>query len=278
MLLGTLAQETTMRYGFASAVLVFGLNLIIAVSAVGAEEQPVPFSTFKDCNVCPEMVVIPPGQFRMGDLHGGGMYWEKPVLDVRIDYSFAVGKYELTFAEWDACESGGGCDKYRLIDWDWGRGNRPAINMSWNDAKEYLTWLNQKTGLEYRLLSESEWEYVARGGTATQYSWGNSIGSGNANCSGCGSKWDTVKTSPVGSFQPNGFGLFDVHGNMWEWVEDCWHDSYSDTAGGECRGRVLRGGSFVSGPRNLRAAARSWDPADYRLVSSGFRVARTLSR
>jgi formylglycine-generating enzyme required for sulfatase activity len=264
-----------MGQGFSSAVFAIGLVL---TSAVIAEERREPFSTFRDCDMCPEMVVIPPGQFRMGDLHGGGMYWEKPVHDVRIDYSFAVGKYEVMFAEWDACISDEGCGNYRLIDWDWGRGNRPAINVSWDDAKEYVAWLSRKTGQDYRLLSESEWEYAARGGATTQYSWGNSIGSDNANCSGCGSKWDTAKTSPTGSFRPNGFGLFDVHGNVWEWVEECWHDSYNDAPGGECGQRVLRGGSFVSGPRNLRVATRSWDAADYRLVDNGFRIARTLSR
>jgi len=264
-----------MRHLFSSTVFAIGLVL---TSAVVAEEQRAPFSTFTDCDECPEMVVIPPGRFRMGDSHGGGMYWEKPVHDVRIDYSFAVGKYEVTFAQWDACISDGGCGNYRLIDWDWGRGNHPAINVSWDDAKEYVAWLSRKTGQEYRLLSETEWEYAARGGATTQYSWGNSIGSGNANCSGCGSKWDTAKTSPVGSFRPNGFGLFDVHGNVWEWVEDCWHDNYNDAPGGECGERVLRGGSLVSGPRNLRAATRSWDAADYRLVVNGFRIARMLSR
>ena len=264
-----------MRHDFSSGVFAVGLAL---ASAVVAEEKRAAFSTFRDCDECPEMVVIPPGRFLMGDMHGDGMYWEKPVHDVRIDYSFSVGKYEVTFAEWDACVSDGGCDNYRLIDWDWGRGNRPAINVSWNDAKEYVAWLSRKTGQEYRLLSESEWEYAARGDVTTRYSWGNSIGFGNANCSGCGSKWDSAKTSSAGSFRPNDFGLFDVHGNVWEWVEDCWHDSYNDAPDSECSVRVLRGGSFVSGPRNLRATTRSWDVADYRLVVKGFRVARTLSR
>lgn len=255
----------------------FAVGLVLA-STAAAEEQPAPFSTFKDCDDCPEMVVIPPGRLRMGDGHGGGMYWEKPVHDVFIDYSFAVAKYEVTFAQWDACVSNGGCGHYRLMDWDWGRGNRPAINVSWDDAKEYVAWLSRMTGQEYRLLSESEWEYAARGGTTTQYNWGNSIGSGNANCSACGSEWDSAKTAPAGSFRPNGFGLFDLHGNVWEWIEDCWRDSYDDPPRGECERRVLRGGSWVSGPRNLRAAARSWGAADHRLVVNGLRVALTLSQ
>lgn len=253
---------------------IVGIALSSVVLAGDDDLKRHPLSTFRDCNVCPEMVVIPPGRFRMGDLHGDGMYWEKPAHDVQVNYSFAVGKYEVTFAEWDACELDGGCDHYRLIDWGWGRGSRPAMNVSWNDAKSYIVWLRRKTGKEYRLLSESEWEYVTRGGTTTRYSWGDSIGSNNANCSGCGSKWDTIETSPVGSFQPNDFGLFDVHGNVWEWVEDCWHDSYKDATTGECKKRVLRGGSLVSGPRNLRSAARSWEPTDHRLVVNGFRVAR----
>lgn len=263
---------------FAFLSFVAGLALAAVVLEAGAESQRTPFSTFKDCATCPEMIVIPPGRFRMGDLNGGGMHWELPVHDAHIDYNFAVGMYELTFAEWDACESDGGCGNYRLIDWGWGRSSRPAINVSWYDAKEYVAWLSRKTGFEYRLLSESEWEYVARGGTTTRYSWGNAIGSNNANCSGCGSKWDTVRTSPVGRFQPNKFGLFDVHGNVWEWVEDCWHDSHNHATGGECKERVLRGGSLISGPRNLRAATRSWEAADHRLVVNGFRVARTLSQ
>jgi formylglycine-generating enzyme required for sulfatase activity len=264
-----------MRRYFSATVFAVGLLL---TSAAVADEKRAPLSTFKDCDLCPEMVVIPPGQFRMGDLHGGGMYWENPVHDVRIDYSFAVGKYEVTFAEWDACVSDGGCGNYHLIDWGWGRGDRPAINVSWDDARGYVAWLSRKTGREYRLLSESEWEYAARGGATTRYSWGNSIGSGNANCSGCGSQWDTVASSPAGSFRPNGFGLFDVHGNVWEWVEDCWRDDYSGSPPRECRERVLRGGSLVSGPRNVRAAARSREATDHRLVVNGLRVARTLSR
>ena len=242
---------------------------------------------FKDCDACPEMVVIPAGRFRMGDLNDGTADNEKPAHDVRIGYSFAVGKYAVTFSQWDACVSDGGCGGYRPGDWGWGRGRLPVIYVSWDDAKRYVSWLSRKTGQSYRLLSESEWEYVARAGTRTKYSWGDSIGTVNANCDGCGSQWDNTKTSPAGSFRPNDFGLYDVHVNVWEWVEDCWHENYSGsptdgaswTSGGNCSRRVLRGGSWNNKPRNLRAANRNRNNSDNRNNNNGFRVARTpLSR
>ena len=133
----------------------------------------------------------------------------------------------------------------------WGRGNRPVINVSWKDAQSYVRWLSQRTGHRYSLPSESEWEYVARAGTDTRYSWGDEIGRNRANCDGCGSRWDDEQTAPVGSFSPNAWGVHDMHGNVWEWVEDCWNDSYvgapsdgSAWESGECGYRVLRGGSW----------------------------------
>jgi formylglycine-generating enzyme required for sulfatase activity len=177
---------------------------------------------FKDCDACPEMVVIPAGQFYMGDISGFEGDDEKPVHLVQIDHNFAVGKYEVTLDEWDACASNGGCGGYRPDDRGWGRGRRPVINVSWVDARRYVSWLSRKTGQSYRLLSESEWEYVARSGTRTKYSFGNSISVRDANFSG-----SFGKTVAVGSYWPNGFGLYDVHGNVFEWVEDCWHETYS---------------------------------------------------
>jgi len=246
---------------------------------------PAPGSSFGDCSECPEMVVIPPGSFRMGELHGSVYVWEKPVHAVHIGYSFAVGKFEVTFAEWAACVSGGGCEGYRLEDLGWGRGRRPAINVSWEDAKAYVKWLSRETGKTYRLLSEAEWEYAARGGTETRYPWGNSIGSGNANCDGCGSQWDDQLTAPAGSFSPNSFGLHDMHGNVFEWVEDCWHGNYDGaptdgsawTSSGPCGVRVLRGGSWDDVPLILRSAHREGNGIDDRYnFFAGFRVARTL--
>ena len=188
---------------------------------------------------------------------------EGPLHRVRIAEPFAVGVHEVTFAEWDACRRGGGCTRH-ANDRGWGRGNRPVISVSWEDAKSYVRWLSLETGERYRLLSESEWEYVARAGTRTRYHWGDGIGRGRANCDGCGSRWDDERTAPVGSFSPNGFGLHDVHGNAREWVEDCWHGNYSGapmdgrawTSGGNCGSRVLRGGSWFDDPRYVRSALR----------------------
>ena len=157
---------------------------------------------FRDCSECPEMVVVPLGSFTMGSPGGesGRDDDEGPRHRVRIDYRLAVGVYEVTFAEWDACVSAGGCGGYRPDDRGWGRGNRPVISVRWEDAQSYVRWLSNKTGKSYRLLSESEWEYVARAGSVTAYSWGNEIGHNRANCDGCGSRWDNEKTAPVGAF------------------------------------------------------------------------------
>ena len=241
-----------------------------------------PGTTLRDCPECPEMVVVREGRFRMGSTVGNDD--ERPVHEVTIARPFAVGVYEVTFAEWDACVSDGGCGGYRPDDAGWGRGKRPVINVSWNDAKAYVRWLSRRTGEAYRLLSESEWEYVARAGTTTRYWWGNEIGRNRANCDGCGSRWDDERTAPVGSFSPNAFGLQDVHGNVWEWVEDCWNESYRGAQSdggvwesGECGRRVLRGGSWGDNPGSLRAAIRSGDSTGCRDNDNGFRVARTLT-
>ena len=236
-----------------------------------------PGSTFRDCEQCPEMVVVPAGRFRMG---GGGID-EKPVHEVMIDYPFAVGKYEVTFAEWDACVAAGGCT--HRLDAYYGRGTRPVINVSWDDAQQYVAWLSRKTDKSYRLLSEAEWEYVARAGSTTQYPWGNDISTNKANCDGCGSQWDNKSTAPVGSFEANAFGVFDTAGNVWEWVEDCYHGSYRGApadgrawTSGDCDRRILRGGSWYYGPRYLRSASRIWSVSGLRNVYYGFRIAMTL--
>ena len=237
---------------------------------------------FRDCPECPELVVVPSGSYEMGSERGYGI--EKPVHEVRIGYPFAVGVYEVTFGEWEACVSGGGCGGYRPSDEGWGRGRRPVINVSWEDAKAYVGWLSGETGEGYRLLSESEWEYVARAGTVTEYWWGDGIGRNRTNCDGCGSRWDGKQTAPVGSFSANGFGLHDVHGNVWEWVEDCWNASYAGAPSdgsawtrGDCGGRVLRGGSWSYPPWFLRSADRYRYSTGDRYSVSGFRVARTLT-
>ena len=168
-------------------------------------------------------------------------------------------------------------------DMGWGRGTKPAIYVTWQDAKQYAAWLSQMTGQPYRLLSEAEWEYAARGGTKSAYPWGDDIGTGNANFDGCGSIWGSKATSPVGSFKPNAFGLYDMHGNVQQWVEDCYqsyvHETSADGSArttGDCDNRVLRGGSWWDHLRVLRSAARMGGLPNMRSDYIGFRVARTL--
>jgi formylglycine-generating enzyme required for sulfatase activity len=140
----------------------------------------------------------------------------------------------------------------------------PVINVGWDDATQYVRWLSRLTGKEYRLLTEAEWEYAARAGTQARYSWGDELGKGNANCVSCGSQWDGKQTAPVGSFKPNAFGLYDMHGNVFEWCEDVGHDTYEGAPtdgsarlqGGDPSLRVVRGGSWFDYPRSLRAACR----------------------
>ncbi len=239
--------------------------------------------TLRSGGTGPEMVVIPAGSFRMGCVSGVDCFGaEKPVHQVTIPQPLAVGKYEVTFAEWDACVSAGGCG-HRLED-VWGRGRHPVMRVSWDEAQAYVRWLSSETGASYRLLSESEWEYAARAGSSTAYSWGNQIGSGRASCDGCGSQWDDSQTAPVGSFSPNAFGLHDMHGNVWEWVQDCWNESYNGAPSngsawqaGDCSRRVLRGGSWSYYSGALRSALRVRDTSGNRLIHYGFRVARTLT-
>jgi formylglycine-generating enzyme required for sulfatase activity len=204
------------------------------------------------------------------------------VHEVEIVNDFALGQFEVTFAEWEVCVAAKECSD-RLRDEGWGRKDRPVINASWEHAKEYLRWLSKRTGMAYRLPSEAEWEYAARAGTQTAYWWGDKIGRKHATCLGCGSRWDMRKTTPVGGFPANAFGLHEMLGNAAEWVEDCWNDDYSGapTDGsawtqGDCSQRVLRGGSWVSMASVLRSAARSKFRVSHRDVYTGFRVARSL--
>ena len=252
-----------------------------------------PGHRFRDCegSWCPQMVVVPAGSFMMGSRvsESGRDDDEGPRHRVRIAKAFAVGVHEVTFDEWDACRRGGGCS-HNPKDNGRGRGRRPVIDVSWDDAQQYVRWLSKTTREEYRLLSESEWEYVARAGTTGPFHFGATISAEQANYNGTytyGSGRTGMyrrKTMPVGSFPANAFGLHDVHGNALEWVEDCWHDSYrgapSDgsawTVGRNCSRRVLRGGSWRSGPWLLRSAFRIRYFVGVRYAYAGFRVARTL--
>ncbi|MEN8260047.1 MAG: SUMF1/EgtB/PvdO family nonheme iron enzyme [Pseudomonadota bacterium] len=235
----------------------------------------------KDGTRGPEMVVIPAGAFRMGDIQGEGNRDENPVHGVTIEQPFAMGKYPVTFAEYDLYCTQVACN--RRGDEGWGRDDRPVINVSWNDAVAYAEWLSEQTGKRYRLPNEAEWEYAARAGTETAYWWGNEIGRNRANCNGCGSEWDYKKTSPVDAFKPNSFGLHDMLGNVWEWVEDCWHENYqgaptdgSQWTSGLCEFRVFRGGAWHSRPRNVRSANRYRDRRGRRFDGVGFRLAEDL--
>ena len=240
---------------------------------------------FRDCADCPEMVVVPEGAYMMGSPADEPGRWEDegPRHRVRIASPFAMGRYEVTFAEWDACRRAGGCS-HAPGDEGWGRGSRPVIHVSWKDAKEYVDWLSEKTGRTYRLLSESEWEYAVRADTDTPYYWGAEAGSGRANCGGCEGRGGGAKTAPAGSFPPNGFGLFDMSGNVWEWVEDCGHRDYTGAPSdgsawlkpGDCRLRMLRGGAWDDAAARVRSAIRYWEFADTRRDVIGFRVARVL--
>jgi formylglycine-generating enzyme required for sulfatase activity len=251
-----------------------------------AGSQPIkrclkPKDSFRDCPECPEMMVVPAGEFMMGS--NDGHPDEKPVHKVTIMKPFAVGKFEVTFAEWDACVAAGGCN-HKPGDEGFGRGNRPVINVSWDDVtKEYLRWLSKRTGKRYRLLTEAEWEYAARAGSHKRYFWGDEIGEANANCGECASDKASPQPMSVGSYPSNSFGLHDMHGNVFEWVQDCRQESYvgAPTDGspwitGDCSRRVRRGGSWGSKPQFLRSAFRSKFPPNGRDDSNGFRVARTF--
>ncbi len=248
---------------------------------------------FRDCAECPEMVIAPSGGFTMGspDNEPERSASEGPQHKVSIAQPFAVGRYAVTFEEWDACAASNGCGGYMPRDEGWGRGDRPVINVNLDDAKAYVAWLSKKTGQRYRLLSEAEFEYVVRAGTTTPFWWGSSMTPEQANfdgnhiyAGGCSKGVYRAATVPANYFEPNPWGLYQVHGNVWNWVEDCWRDNYEGApAGGsawtiaECKQRVLRGGSWQSDPSLLRAAHRllvnlpKGRSSDY-----GFRVARTL--
>lgn len=246
-----------------------------AFAAVSA--NPAPGELFRDCQDCPELVVVPPGDFEMG----GDNPWEKPQHRVSLARAYAIGRREVTFAQWDQCVSTGEC-KNRPDDHGWGRGEQPVINVSWDDVKVYVAWLSQRTGQRYRLPTEAEWEYAARAGTVASYWWGRDVGSGFANCGNCLTP-PRRQSVAVGSFRPNGFGLYDTAGNVAEWVEDCWNDSYRNAPkdgsawlAGDCRLRVLRGGSFTSQAAEVKSGSRFRYDTDVRYYANGFRVVRDL--
>jgi formylglycine-generating enzyme required for sulfatase activity len=276
-------------------LLLFLATMAEAQSRRSSDKGGTPARTLRDCAGCPEMVVVPAGEFLMGSPDGerGRGKDEGPRRKVTVAQPFAVGKFEVTFAEWDACAADNGC-KHKPEDQTWGRGKKPVINVSWADAREYVAWLARKTGKPYRLLTEAEWEYAARGVTKasdahTAFSTGPTIGYKQANYDAnfvYGKGQQGVyrqKTTDVGAFPRNAFGLHDMHGNVWEWVEDCYRDSYSGAptdgsavTAATCDLRIVRGGSWNYYPRLLRSAYRYASAPGIRMENIGFRVARAM--
>ena len=261
-----------------SIIVVSGIVLFVVVVSGLFLLFPVERELPLERDLAGEMVSIPAGTFRMGDLSGEGYDNEKPVHIVTVP-TFRLGKYEVTFATWDACVADGGCKGYSPDDEGWGRGGRPVINVSWYDVQYFIDWLNNRTGGNFRLPSEAEWEYAARAGSTTKHSWGDDIGRKRANCDNyyCGDRWEY--TAPAGSFAPNAWSLHDMHGNVWEWVQDCWNDSYegaptdgSAWESGDCSQRVVRGGDISASPWYMRSAYRS--ATDRSSRQRGFRLAR----
>ncbi len=248
-----------------------------------------PMDHFKECGSCPEMIVVPAGQFIMGasENEPGSTPDERPQHQVSFTQSFSVGRFPVTFDEWDACLAAMGCS-YRPSDQNWGRGKQPVIGILWDDANEYVGWLSRKTGRSYRLLSEAEREYVTRAGTSSAFWWGDDITSLQANSAPPTldhSQPQFSKTVQVDSFGPNPWGFFQVHGNVYDWVEDCGNDNYENAPSdgtawikGNCDVHMLRGGAFSRRPETLRSAARLWSGSANRMIYMSLRVARTGGR
>jgi formylglycine-generating enzyme required for sulfatase activity len=269
-------------FGLGSTVVAM---VLCATIAAADDEAAKPGQSFRDCATdCPEMVIVPAGSFVMGSpaTEPGQQRSEQPQHRVTIAKPLAVSKFALTFAEWDACAAHGDCNAH-IDDSGWGRGRQPVVNVSFDEAQRYLAWLTKISGKPYRLLTEAEYEYAARAGTPTAYPWGDDVGENNANCLGCGSPWDGKRTAPVGSFPPNRYGLYDMVGNVWELVEDCYHADYDHAPvdgsvwnGGDCTQHRARGGSFTGIPDDIRSANRGRAANGDRSPVIGFRVARAL--
>ena len=255
-------------------------------------------ASWRDCAGAPEMIRLRGGPFRMGDLDGTGLSAERPVRQLTVR-GFAISKTEVTFEQWDACQADGACPQ--ASDHGWGRGQRPVIGVSWQGAQRYVQWLSARTGKPYRLPSEVEWEYAARAGSVTRYSWGDGAEwvCNHANVLDAQGReahpkwnWSVVcddghpATAPVASYQPNAWGLYDLAGNVWEWTADCWHPDYTGAPlgsapwlaeqAGDCTRRVNRGGGWGNNPRTMRSSTRDADAVDGSGDALGFRVARSL--
>jgi formylglycine-generating enzyme required for sulfatase activity len=249
-----------------------------------------PSPLFSDCPECPAMVLIPGGSFVMGSPESElqGSEWERPQRTVNVP-SFAIGQYAVTFDEWDACVADSGC-AHIPDDHGWGRGSRPVVDVSWTHAQEYASWLSTRTGQDYRLPSEAEREYATRAGTIGRFNTGDCITADQANFRGTDPAQDCPagvyrqQTVPVGTLAPNALGLYETHGNLWEWAQDCWNENYvgAPTDGsawmtGDCSRAARRGGAWNSQGRHLRSADRDWYIRGGRDNFIGFRVARSVA-
>lgn len=254
------------------------------VQAESREEAPLQdnFEVFRDALTSggygPDMLTLPAGQYRMGDLNRLGDDNEKPVQTIQIARPFALSRFEVSFAEYDRFADASG--RKKPDDNGWGRGNQPVVNVSWNDAQAYVQWLREQTGQPYRLPSEAEWEYAARAGSDSAYWWGNELSDGRAVCDECGSQWDGKQPAPIGSLPANPWGLYDMNGNVDEWVADCYADNYEGyPANGaarqspRCDYRSMRGGSWFDIGRVIRSASRYRHPPDTSRNTWGFRIA-----
>lgn len=240
-----------------------------------------PTGSVNDCDSCPEMVVLKPGSFIMGDDHGDRS--ERPAHRVTIEKPYAIGRYEVTFAQWNACVAANACKALAEISASGLTDKSPARDLSWNDARRYVHWLSTLTGQHYRLPTEAEWEYAARAGTRSRYWWGEKMEPGKANCKGCGGDWNEEVPVNVDALPPNPFGIYGMNGGVWEWVEDCWHRSYdgaptdgSAWTSSDCRENVIRGGSWRNDSTYAHSTSRFTYDTDVRFIANGFRVAKTL--
>jgi formylglycine-generating enzyme required for sulfatase activity len=290
ILLGLVSPDVVDRWAFAQEMVGQARWRMVANTTTLTLDQEKaraaePGSEFKECaSGCPVMVIIPAGKFTMGSPENepDREDTEGPQHAVTVARPFAVSKFEVSFEEWDACVAAARCPD---VPDHWGRGRMPVINVSWHDAKQYVAWLSELTEKEYRLLTEAEWEYAARAGTVTRYFWGDDPRGGNANCNGCGSRWDLQQTAPVGSLEPNAFGLYDTLGNVWEWVEDRWHDNYDGAptdssawlTASDPDYRVIRGGSWRNEIELVRTAVRVDRNIHVRFDTLGLRIARTMN-
>jgi formylglycine-generating enzyme required for sulfatase activity len=238
-------------------------------------------AALKDCDSCPLMVALYPKPFTMGSNSSDPS--ERPAHEVTLQTPFAIGKFELTVDQWKQCVKANVCPS--IPSSASAAGNLPMRDVSWDEAQLYLKWLSTFSGKPYRLPTEAEWEYAARGGTTTKYWWGDKMKGGNSSCKGCGLPWQESSPPPVGSFVANPFGLYDMEGSVWEWVADCWHPSYkgapsdgSAWAEPSCQARVIRGGSWREDSSYMLSTTRFKYDASVRQSQNGFRVARTLEK